>query len=127
MPKRFCRATYSRLPITRQWGRAFAVWQASGIVALSSFLLGSISMRDAVDHLATILWDNLGNCSFCIRKAFQVAASAWFLAMLFALLNWSHLLFLTFFAAAALTSLWTAHLVVYAKKTTAVAENHNVS
>ena len=84
-------------------------------------------MRYALDRFVSYAWDNLGNCSFCIRTAFRAAMAGWCLTVLVAALGWSAILSpgiisavvpLAIVGAVALTALWTAHLVVRASKVT---------
>ena len=79
-------------------------------------------MQQTLNRLGMVIWDNLGSCTFCIGKAFQAAAAAWSLTLLFALLGWTELCLLTVLGAAALSMLWVAHLFVHATKLTALAE-----
>jgi hypothetical protein len=76
--------------------------------------------------LMSFLWDKLGNCSICIRKAFQAAAAGWSLTLVFALLGWSQLVVLTTLGAITLTTLWLAHLLVHARKVIIVAESPDI-
>jgi hypothetical protein len=80
-------------------------------------------MQNALRRFAAYLWENVGNCSICIRSAFQAAAATWILTLLFSLLNWSAFFLLTFLLAVALTSLWMAHLLVYAQKVASIADH----
>jgi hypothetical protein len=82
-------------------------------------------MRVLHRYLSAVLWDNLGNCSICIRTAFQTAAAGWGLTLLFAALGWSQLLLLSIVGAITLTSLWMAHLLVHARKITILAERED--
>jgi hypothetical protein len=83
-------------------------------------------MRDALSRMATFAWDNLGSCSVCMARAFQVAIAGWGVTLLLVILGWSQLLLLTFVGAIALTALWIAHLLVHARKVTILPENRNV-
>lgn len=80
-----------------------------------------------MQHLAASLWKNLGYCSNCIRKAFLTAASAWGLALLIALSDWSNLLPVAVFGAVGLTMLWIAHLVGFARKVTVATVSGKVN
>lgn len=84
-------------------------------------------MRNALNQLAAVIWNNLGECGFCIRKVFQVAIAVWCLALLFELLNWSELFVLALVGAIALTVMWVAHLLVHARKVTILAEKEDIN
>ena len=69
-------------------------------------------------RLKSYAWDKLGSCSFCVRSSFRAAAAGWGVAVVAA-----HFLGSTFFTlatvcAAALTALWLAHLLAYARRVT---------
>jgi hypothetical protein len=83
-------------------------------------------MNDARRYLVNVLWDNLGNCVTCIRKAFQAAAAGWCLTLLFAIVGWSQLLPLSLVSAIALTTLWVAHLIIHARKVSGLAKRRDV-
>lgn len=73
-------------------------------------------MLKALGRVVSYAWDNLGNCSFCIRAAFRAAAAGWGVTLLVAALGWPAILTLAIIGATALTVLWAAHLLVHARK-----------
>lgn len=80
-------------------------------------------MRNALDRIVAFIWNNLGNCSTCMRTAFQAAVAAWSVTLFFRMMDWSDFVLPTFLGAIALTILWTAHVLVYARKAIILGQN----
>jgi hypothetical protein len=76
--------------------------------------------RKLVRTLGMLVWARLGNCPFCIGRAFQATFVSWCLT---AFLQWfpisGPLLTLSNGAACALTALWLGHLLAFAFKASA--------
>lgn len=92
-------------------------------------------MRYVLHRFYSYAWDNLGNCSFCIRTAFRISMAGWCLALLVAAFGWSTIpsptiswavVILANTGAVALTALWVAHLVVYVRKSTLAERSRQV-
>jgi hypothetical protein len=85
-------------------------------------------MKTSLKILKKFTWAELGECSYCMRKAFQsglLACGAWCGA--FALGMPSSVLACTTLAAVALTVLWGAHLIAFAFKVSVAQHANDIS
>jgi hypothetical protein len=79
------------------------------------------AMKKALRSGVSYIYNNLGACTYCMRKAFLGAALAWSLVILAAIVNSPSVLFpATVLTAATLTGLYLTHLFVFATKASAV-------
>lgn len=67
--------------------------------------------------LSDFVASQLGNCIFCIRTAFQVAAFSWGAVVLGYFSNSAIILYVTLGLSVCLTLLWIAHLIAYSVRT----------
>ena len=85
-------------------------------------------MLDHMQRLGTYVWDHLGHCPFCIRKAFLGGMAAWtcYLMSTFWLGDpkWAILLE---GLSVMLTLLWISHSVVFAMKVSGRSKENQVS
>jgi hypothetical protein len=82
-------------------------------------------MKTQLEILQKFTWTELGECSYCTRKAFRSALLAWGAwCGAFALGIPSSVLACITLAAVALTALWGAHLLAFAFRTS-VAQHAN--
>lgn len=93
------------------------------ISALLCLPAGSILMPKALRDVFSFAWNNLGNCSHCIRSAFRAAVAGWFLSFVILILGWVSVLPLSIAVSLALTALWLAHIVVHTRKATLASSN----
>jgi hypothetical protein len=73
--------------------------------------------------LQSIIWRHMGNCTACTAKAFLAASVAWLLSIFATGEAWT----VSTVLAAALTTLWLTHVIVYAKKTVVSADSEATS
>lgn len=76
-------------------------------------------MLKASRRVGIFLWDHLGHCGTCLRKAFQASAVAWAFVCVILLLKRPDVLLPSAIVATVLTLLWVSHLVVFARKAAA--------